>query len=304
MQSLEQMESLEQGKVGLAQAKESTEIGQAGTTFSQKLSEEAKKFGTDMGVDASLAGVLPMALRGASALARARASALNSKWKSVNAERFNKQQQGGGETEEDVEPFESGEVPNPAFNPNELDDEFGQDLMPSGAGGRVDISGGGTQGQSGIPKVANEEEDIPETQNLSSQIQSEESEDQPLISSATAAEESVEDLAPEITTAAETAETVASTLGSAIPIVSGILGIAGLGMGISSIIKSTKEEGQDPYAAIQPKLKSATNQINALESDIGSDQFAERVGAKQPSFGSLAERPQMPNLSSGIALHL
>tara|TARA_R110002072_G_scaffold95784_2_gene211018 strand:+ start:2503 stop:4251 length:1749 start_codon:yes stop_codon:yes gene_type:complete len=75
----------------------------------------------------------------------------------------------------------------------------------------------------------------------------------------------------------------ASILGPAAAIFGGIEAARGL-------VKSTTEAAgaNDPYAKVKGLISQAQGQQNTLSAEISSDQFAEKVGAGRPSFGSLA----------------
>lgn len=125
---------------------------------------------------------------------------------------------------------------------------------------------------------------------------------------ATGAEEEagglVEDLAPEISAASSAWSSVAGVLGDAIPVV-------GFGLGLYSAIssgmdlsKTIKDEDSDPYAGIRGQLAAAQGKITGLETDVSADEFASKIGARAPSYGSLAASPQMTSQMGGIALHI
>ena len=125
---------------------------------------------------------------------------------------------------------------------------------------------------------------------------------------ATGAEEEagglIEDLAPEISAASSAWSSVAGVLGDAIPVV-------GFGLGLYSAIssgldlsKTIKDEDSDPYAGIRGQLASAQSKITGLQTDVSADEFASKLGARAPSYGSLAASPQMTSQMGGIALHI
>ena len=121
----------------------------------------------------------------------------------------------------------------------------------------------------------------------------------------TTAEGTVEDLAPEITAASSAWASIGGFLGDAIPMVGFGLGLAGAITGGLDIAKSIKEAGEDPYAAIRGKIKSAQNQITGLETDVSSDEFASKIGARAPQFGSIAASPNLDTSKmQSVALHI
>ena len=111
------------------------------------------------------------------------------------------------------------------------------------------------------------------------------------------------DLAPELTSAASAWSSAAGVLGDVLGPVGFGLGAWALGTGISDELKALKTQTSDPYSSVEGELAEAGRKINNLESNISADQFAEKLGAGTPSFGSLAARPTLPQVQSGVALH-
>lgn len=117
-------------------------------------------------------------------------------------------------------------------------------------------------------------------------------------------ETAVEDLAPELTSAASAWSSVAGFLGDAIPIIGFGVGLYGLISGAEDISQSIKDENTNPYASIMPKIKAAQNQISGLEANVSADEFASKIGARAPQFGSIAAAPNLDTAKQqGIALH-
>lgn len=115
----------------------------------------------------------------------------------------------------------------------------------------------------------------------------------------------VEDLAPEITAASSAFSSIAGVLGDAIPIVGAGLGLYSAISSGMDLAKTIKDENTDPYAGIRGQLASAQSRITGLQSDVSADEFASKIGARQPQFGSLAARPNMDTaMGGGIALHI
>ena len=113
------------------------------------------------------------------------------------------------------------------------------------------------------------------------------------------------DLAPELAADASMASKLGSFLGDAIPLVGFGLGVYGLISGSQDIDASINDGNADPYASIRPKLKAAQSQITGLETDVSADEFASKVGARAPQFGSIAASPNMDTSKmQGVALHV
>lgn len=91
-EALEAKEAGEQSKSELAEAKTAQDIGMAGGSFADKLSEEANKLQADMLTDVSAAGLAPTVLKAGARLATARAGQLQSQWKTTQARRFAQQE--------------------------------------------------------------------------------------------------------------------------------------------------------------------------------------------------------------------
>lgn len=115
----------------------------------------------------------------------------------------------------------------------------------------------------------------------------------------------VEDLAPEITQASSAWATAGGYLADAIPVVGFGLGLWGLISGSEDIADKIKDEDSDPYASLRPKLAQAQQQISSLQNTVSADEFASKIGARAPQFGSLAVGPVMDTAKQqGIALHV
>lgn len=114
----------------------------------------------------------------------------------------------------------------------------------------------------------------------------------------------VEDLAPEITSAASGWGSLAGALGDAIPLVGFGIGAWALGSGIADEVNSLKDSMTDPFGKVRGEIAAAQKKITGLETNVSADEFASKLGAGTPSFGSLAARPQIDTAqSSGFALH-
>ena len=74
--------------------------------------------------------------------------------------------------------------------------------------------------------------------------------------------------------------------------------------GIRGAIKATAEQNTDPFATAKGLISKAQGQISGMDASISADQFASKVGASVPSFGSLAA-PTMDTsaISSGLGGH-
>jgi hypothetical protein len=117
------------------------------------------------------------------------------------------------------------------------------------------------------------------------------------------AEGAVTDLAPELTSSMW--GTLGSALGDFIPVVGLGLGAWALGTGIEDEIKNVKDSVTDPYAAVRGEIASTQGKINNLQATISGDDFASKIGAGMPSFGSLAARPNLDTSQmGGVALHV
>jgi len=330
-QTLQENDSLKQARAQGIQSQGATLTGKTSALFNDKIGEEARKIQDELGIDLSLGSVVPGALKLGSRLASLRQSALNSKWKDVNADRFNqrenaaqnesdetgiddKPQELSSETEmlpKQQPPSQSIEEPS-EMPPSETETSFMSETpreLPTESG-RTQLSQRTqefndedpfqpTAGQQVRPTEFTPREptepDIkePDVEPDTSGLQSEE----------TGLETTAEDLAPEITSAAETAGSIASTLGDAIPVVGGILGLAGLISGSVGLAETIKDATSDPYASIRGKLGQYQKQIGSLQNQVSADQFQEKLGASTPSFGSLSV-PQFDTAKqSSIALH-
>lgn len=115
----------------------------------------------------------------------------------------------------------------------------------------------------------------------------------------------IEDLAPELTQASRVWSAVGGFLGDAVPVVGFGLGLWGLISGSEDIADKIKDEDSDPYASVRPKLLKAQQQISSLQNTVSADEFASKIGARAPQYGSLAVGPVMDTAKQqGIALHI
>lgn len=76
-------------------------------------------------------------------------------------------------------------------------------------------------------------------------------------------------------------------LGDIMPFVGPIMAGYGLYSGLSGI-SSTGVDGDDPYKKVKAQIAAGQTQVNAMSTQISSDQFASKVGGSAPAFGSLA----------------
>ena len=118
-----------------------------------------------------------------------------------------------------------------------------------------------------------------------------------------------EDLAPEITekiaatVAGGVGSKVAEFLGGAIPIIGPILDAVSMGQMIYSGVKEAKADMSDPFKGVKQQINSANDEIGALQSQVGGDQFQEKIGAGQPAFGSLSAPALDTSKMASSALH-
>ena len=79
-------------------------------------------------------------------------------------------------------------------------------------------------------------------------------------------------------------------LGSFLGLAGDILGPVMGGIGLFEAAKGIAEDQNptDPYAKVRALISQGQQKMTGLEAQISSDQFAEKVGANMPSFGSLA----------------
>ena len=287
------------------QASASTLISETGTTFGDKVKEQAQKLQSELGLDVGLGQLAPRFLSGASSLAKMGQSALVSRWKTVNARRFNERE--NAPEEEDVGPEAEEEMPSLSQNANEMELQpafdpklfKGPEETPEPETSETSFMDGmPTEDEIGKAQGLETEadtitDDIPDTSALTSEEAGIESN----ISS------TVEDLAPELTAGAEVLGTVGGALGDAIPFIGGIIGIASAVTGAIGIADTIKEEDTDPYASIKGQISQYKGKIDTLQSQVSADQFQQKLGAATPSFGSLSV-PQFDTAKqSSIALH-
>jgi len=79
-------------------------------------------------------------------------------------------------------------------------------------------------------------------------------------------------------------------LGSFLGLAGDILGPVMGGIGLFEAAKGIAEDQDptDPYAKVRALISQGQQKMTGLEAQISSDQFAEKVGANMPKFGSLA----------------
>ena len=121
--------------------------------------------------------------------------------------------------------------------------------------------------------------------------------------------EAAKDLAPEITekiaeaTAGSVGTKVAEFLGGAIPLIGPILDAVSIGQMVYSGIKEAKADMSDPFKGVKQQINSANDEVGALQSQVGGDQFQEKIGAGQPAFGSLSAPALDTSKMASNALH-
>jgi hypothetical protein len=115
-QELGQREEQLQGRRGLLQAKEISDVTQAGQAFSQKLGAEAQKFVAGEGIAGGTGVIAPMTLKALSKGAKYASGRLDSLWKVRQAQRFRKL---NNISEDDDLPDEtpSDDIPMRTFRP-------------------------------------------------------------------------------------------------------------------------------------------------------------------------------------------
>ena len=321
-ESLESKEAGERGKQSLDQANEGLDVGMAESSFSDKLKEEGNKMSADMMTDISSAGLAPQTFKSASRLAMRGSSTLQKQWRITNARRQAVQdgldpdevapeetpirdvvENVGGRISEGMETvgnkiqglrdtLQAQRDPQTQDRIMEQDPEEGLNAPtttttvqePAETPTQNEIMDSDPEGDvSGLTRQAD---------NLASQAGEE-------------ASNLATDLAPELTTASEGLASFGSVLGDAIPFVGFGLGAWALGQGIKDEVQSAKDSMSDPFGSVRSDVVQAQGKINNLESNISSDQFASKLGAGSPSFGSLASRPNLDTSTNiGIALHV
>lgn len=311
--NLNAQEQITGGRAQLLSSKEALLESTTGTQFSNKLKEESSKFIEEQGIDLSARGILPGALQGLSKLASWRSNALNSAWKTTQSTRFAEQEEGGGLPEPKVP---SGEDTPVQFDDDPFQPTAGQSLRSErGTGPISQEPDAGVRQPTQLSKAPITEEDT--GVDLSTDISkvSQQAEDASSGLTTSVGEEAgeigeeaggvVEDLAPELTSAASGWSTAASALGTAAGVAGTALSAFGIGAGIYGLVETIKDEDSDPYAKIRGQLAQAQTKITGFENDVSADEFASKIGARQPQFGSLAARPNMDTaMGGGIALHI
>ncbi len=310
--NLNAQEQLTGGRASLLQSKEALLESTTGNAFSNKLKEESSKFIEEQGIDLSARGILPGALQGLSKLASWRSNALNSAWKTTQSTRFAEQEEGGGLPEPKV-PESSTSV---QFDDDPFQPTAGQSLRSErGTGPISQEPDSGVRQPTQLSKAPETEEDT--GVDLSTDISKASTQAEDASSGLTSgaeeaasgvAEEAggvVEDLAPELTEAASGWSTAASALGTVAGVAGTALSAFGIGAGIYGLVETIKDENDDPYAKIRGQLAQAQGKITGFQNDVSADEFASKIGARQPQFGSLAARPNMDTaMGGGVALHI
>lgn len=405
-QTLAENNELKQSRAQGIQAEGATLVGKTSVLFGDKIKEEASKIQDELGVDLSLGTVVPAALKLGSRLASMRASALNSKWKEVNAERFNQKENAANEAEPEAEDvaedvsedfpkqtlptvraggLSSGEIKNPAFESDDMEEAtsgltedeptslppirnmaeetLGEDdgmstiqrsfanakpfTRQTLAGERATsadseplfrqpattsdrIGDAINEARQNKPQETPEEPEPEEPKAQEPEEPEIEEPEEPTISETSfmdrmptedeigkapsglesqeaglenEASDLATDLAPEITESASLASSIGEGLLSAIPVVGGILGVAGLITGSIGIADNIKAMSEDPYAGIKGKLSQYQQKIGGLENQVSADQFQEKLGASRPQFGSLAVPQMDTSKMTNVALH-
>ncbi len=310
--NLQTQEQITGGRAQLLSSKEALLESTTGNAFSNKLKEESSKFMEEQGIDLSARGILPGALQGLSKLASWRSNALNSAWKTTQSTRFAEQEDGGLPEPKSVPESSTVDFDDDPFQPT-----AGQSLRSErGTGPISQEPDAGVRQPTQLSKAPITEEDT--GVDLSTDISkvSQQAEDASSGLTTSVGEEAgeigeeaggvVEDLAPELTSAASGWSTAASALGTAAGVAGTALSAFGIGAGIYGLVETIKDEDSDPYAKIRGQLAQAQTKITGFENDVSADEFASKIGARQPQFGSLAARPNMDTAmgGGGIALHI
>ena len=98
--------------------------------------------------------------------------------------------------------------------------------------------------------------------------------------------------------AGEAGGRLAGVIGEAIP----IIGLAAdVYTAVSTGMDIAKMNKEDPFGQANQAIQRANTQIGAMEAQVSTDQFQQRIGAAMPSFGSLAAAGQRAGQS--VALH-
>lgn len=79
-----------------------------------------------------------------------------------------------------------------------------------------------------------------------------------------------------------------SLLGVGADLLGPILGGVGLFEAAKGIAEDQNDAAMDPYAKVRALINQGQAKMDGLEANIASDQFAEKIGANAPKFGSLA----------------
>jgi len=79
-----------------------------------------------------------------------------------------------------------------------------------------------------------------------------------------------------------------SLLGIGADLLGPIMGGVGLIEAAKGIAEDQNDAGNDPYAKVRALIAQNQQKMSGLETEISSDQFAEKLGANAPKFGSLA----------------
>ena len=321
--NLRSAESIAQSKASLISGQEASLASATSANFGDMIKEQSNKFMAEMNLDFGASGALPTLFKGAKYLASWRSNALNRQWKVAQSTRFNEQAQaedvdgnvggvGGkpgsalkdaGFTEEDAEGMFDGPratVSETSFStPEPRQVGSGYEEQPAKFKATMETDPD-MEANTISKEVGSATEDASaEAGKISSQVDS--------VAEGAEAEagDVVADLAPEITEASSAWAGVAGAIGDAIPFIGGALAIYGTVSAGESIKSTIDDENANPYASIAPELKSAQNKISGLEASVSADEFASKIGARMPQYGSLAARPNLDTaMSVGMALHV
>ena len=105
-----------------------------------------------------------------------------------------------------------------------------------------------------------------------------------------------------------TGSDVIGGLGGFLGLAGDFLGPAMAGFGLYEAAKGAaeaqKNANDDPYAAVQTLIAQGQTKMKGLDSEIQSDQFAEKVGgSRAPAFGSLAAPVFSTQSLTGMSQH-
>tara|TARA_R110001606_G_scaffold161248_1_gene305153 strand:- start:1332 stop:2330 length:999 start_codon:yes stop_codon:yes gene_type:complete len=103
---------------------------------------------------------------------------------------------------------------------------------------------------------------------------------------------------------AQALESVTDFMSAAAPWLGGLGAAVGLAATIWETAKAGADAGSDPYKKIQGQVDAANAQTAQLTANISSDQFASKIGAAAPRYGSLAVPQMNTAVQPGVALHV